>query len=112
YFARTRVHARDGFEPYFDGWSYERRRDGAFHPFASRHEGHREEPLVSILIRTVDRPAMLAAALASCANQTYRSLDVMVVEDGPERSRAVVESFRDRLAVRYHATGEKVGRAR
>ena len=112
YFATTRVRAGDGFAPHFDGWSYERRRDGAFHPFASRHEGHREEPLVSILIRTVDRPALLAAALTSCANQTYRNLDVMVVEDGPERSRALVESFRDRVPVRYHATGERVGRGR
>ena len=112
YFAATRVRPGNGFEPFFDGWSYERRRDGAFHPFASRREGQREEPLVSILIRTVDRPKLLAAALASCANQTYRNLDVMVVEDGPERSRGIVESFRDRLPVRYHATGERVGRGR
>jgi GT2 family glycosyltransferase len=112
YFATTRVRPSGGFQPHFDGWAYERRRDGAFHPFASRREGLRAEPVVSILIRTVDRPRQLAEALASCANQTYRNLDVMVVEDGRERSRAIVESFRDRLAIRYHATGEKVGRAR
>jgi len=112
YFAASRVRPTGRFAPRFEGWSYERRRDGAFHPFASRREDPREEPLVSILIRTVDRPRQLAAALASCANQTYRNLDVMVVEDGPERSRAVVESFRDRLPVRYFATGAKVGRAR
>jgi len=112
YFAASRVRATAGFAPHFEGWSYEHRRDGAFHPFASRREGARDEPLVSILIRTVDRPRQLAAALASCANQTYRNLDVMVVEDGPERSRETVESFRDRLSVRYFATGSKVGRAR
>jgi GT2 family glycosyltransferase len=111
-FAASRVHARPGFEPQFHHWSFEHRRDGAFHPFGSRREGSAPQPLVSILIRTVDRPRQLAEALASCANQTYRNLDVMVVEDGPDRSRAMVESFRDRLAVRYHATGDKVGRAR
>ena len=112
HFAASRVRANAGFAPHFDGWSYEHRREGAFHPFASRREGAREEPLVSILIRTVDRPRQLASALASCANQTYRNLDVMVVEDGPERSRETVESFRDHLSVRYFATGSKVGRAR
>ena len=112
YFAASRVRPTEKFTPHFEGWSYERRREGAFYPLASRREDPREEPLVSILIRTVDRPRQLADALASCANQTYRNLDVMVVEDGPERSRSVVESFRDRLPVRYFATGAKVGRAR
>ena len=69
-------------------------------------------PLVSILIRTVDRGAWLREALASCANQTYPSLEVVVIEDGPETSRAVVEEFAGRLAIRYRATGARGGRAR
>jgi len=67
---------------------------------------------VSILIRTVDRPARLREALTSCANQTWPRLEVVVIEDGPNRSEAVVAEFRDRLDVRYRATGESVGRAR
>ena len=35
-----------------------------------------------------------------------------MIEDGPESSRAIVEEFADRLAVRYRATGARVGRAR
>ncbi len=112
YFATSRVRPCAGFEPHFVGWDYEHRRDGAFHRFASRREGARAEPLVSVLIRTVDRPHQLTEALASCAHQTYRNLEVVVIEDGPERSRAIVESFGDRLAIRYRATGAKVGRAR
>jgi len=69
-------------------------------------------PKVSILIRTVDRPECLREALASCANQTHPNLEVVVVEDGPGRSRAVVEEFRGRLDIRYRATGNRVGRAR
>ena len=113
HFAWTRVASTANFRPHFGGWGYELRRDGAFHEFASsreRNDGPR--PLVSILIRTVDRSAWLREALLSCANQTYENLEVVVIEDGPEKSRAIVEEFADRLAIRYRATGERVGRAR
>ncbi|MGE5095276.1 MAG: glycosyltransferase family 2 protein [Betaproteobacteria bacterium] len=113
YFARSRVRPTADFHPVFSGWGYELRREGAFVPMRSRREaGARGEPLVSILIRTVDRPSWLREALASCANQTYANLEVVVVEDGPENSRGIVESFGDRLRIRYHATGQPVGRAR
>ncbi len=112
HFAGSRVRAAPGFEPHFAGWSYERRRDGAFLPFASKREAARPEPLVSVLIRTVGRPRQLAEALETCANQTYRNLEVVVIEDGPESSRAIVESFRGRVAIRYRVTGKRLGRAR
>jgi GT2 family glycosyltransferase len=113
YFVRTRVRPTASFHPVFSGWSYELRRDGAFIAMRSAREGANEErPLVSILIRTVNRPHWLREALASCANQTYGPIEVIVVEDGPERSREVVDAFRGQLDVRYLATGEHVGRAR
>jgi glycosyltransferase involved in cell wall biosynthesis len=112
-FARTRVRASGRFRPHFAGWGYETRRDGAFHRFASRRdEPGQAAPKVSILIRTMDRPDMLREALASCANQTYPNLEVVVIEDGPGRSQAVVDEFARRLDIRYRATGERVGRAR
>jgi GT2 family glycosyltransferase len=113
YFAWTSVWPTARFKPHFAGWSYELRRDGAFFEFASRRENpERERPLVSILIRTVDRAAWLREALLSCANQTYDNIEVVVIEDGPEKSRAIVAEFADRLTIRYRATGERVGRAR
>lgn len=113
YFARTRVKATESFHPVFVGWSYELRREGAFVEMRSgREPASPLRPLVSILIRTVYRPAWLREALASCANQTYGNVEVVVVEDGPDRSREVVDEFRGRLEIRYHATGERVGRAR
>jgi glycosyltransferase involved in cell wall biosynthesis len=69
-------------------------------------------PLVSILIRTVDRGAWLEQTLATVANQTWRNVEAVVIEDGPARSAAIVDRFRDRLNVRYRATGTKMGRAR
>jgi glycosyltransferase involved in cell wall biosynthesis len=68
-------------------------------------------PLVSILIRTCGRPGWLRQALASCAAQTWRPLEVIVVEGGAPVSRELVESFARCLDVRYHATGLATGRA-
>jgi hypothetical protein len=113
HFLLSRVSSTKDFQPRFSGWGYETRRDGAFHEFRSRRE--REggpRPKVSILIRTVNRAAWLREALASCANQTWENLEVVVVEDGPPHSRAIVDAFGDRLALVYEATGKSVGRSR
>ena len=113
YFYSTRVVPTAEFTPIFSGWNYEARRDGAFVPLRSRRESPRTDtPLVSILIRTVGRGAWLEQALATVANQTWRNIEAVVIEDGPVRSEAVVERFRDRLNIRYRATGTRVGRAR
>ena len=112
-FARTRVPSSARFRPHFARWDYEPRRDGAFVPFASKRDAPAAKgPLVSILIRTVDRPWGLREALESCAAQTYDNIEAIVIEDGPASSRAIAEEFSRRLTVRYHATGERVGRAR
>ena len=112
-FLGTRVGPGNGFLAQFAGWSYEERRDGAFHEMHSRRgKPPSGFPLVSILIRTKGRPAWLREALASCANQTYPNLEVVVVEDGPATSRGVIDEAGKRLRLRYHATGERVGRAR
>lgn len=97
---------RHGFRPSFYGWDYERIREGAFYPGEITREG----PLVSVLVRTVGRPAILEECLRSLRNQSYRNFEVIVVEDGEGISEALVrEGFQD-LKIRYMATGEKVGR--
>jgi GT2 family glycosyltransferase len=113
YFTASRVRATASFKPFFAGWSYEPRRQGAFHRFASgTQKAPCARPLVSILIRTCGRPALLREALASCAHQTYAPLEVVVIEDGPARSQAAIDEFADRLQIRYLASGAAVGRAR
>ena len=113
YFLRTRVCANAHFRPVFCGWSFELRRDGAFHAMRSRREsGAGVLPLVSILVRTKGRPAWLREALGSCAGQTYPRLEVIVVEDGPATSHAVIGEFAARIPIRYFDTGSRVGRAR
>jgi LmbE family N-acetylglucosaminyl deacetylase/glycosyltransferase involved in cell wall biosynthesis len=39
-------------------------------------------PLVSVIVRTMDRPQLLAEALASLAASTYRRVEVVLVNDG------------------------------
>ena len=41
-----------------------------------------ENPLVSIIVRTKDRPKLLKMALQSIACQTYRPIEVVLVNDG------------------------------
>ena len=113
YFLATRVLPTASFTPQFNGWSYEERRDGAFVAFRSQRENSPgQQPLVSILIRTVGRGAWLKEALTTVANQTWRNVEAVVIEDGPPRSLPIVEAFRDRLEIVYSATGTPVGRAR
>ena len=45
----------------------------------------REGPRVSVVVRTRDRPALLAEALASLAEGAYRRAEVVLVNDGGER---------------------------
>lgn len=66
-------------------------------------------PLVSVIIRTCNRPGSLRQTLESLRAQTARNFEVLVAEDGPAHSRAVCEAFSD-LPLTYFATGEKVGR--
>lgn len=118
-FRLTKVRPTAAFAPEFRGWNYELRRDGAFHVFQSKRRAAAvranpattELPLVSILIRTCNRPAWLRQALESVVAQTYRPLEVVVVEDGPPNAESVVMEFAERIPVRYQSTGERVGRA-
>ena len=49
--------------------------------------------LVTIVIRTCDRRAMFERAIASVAAQTYRALEIVVVNDGSEPVEDVVEGY-------------------
>ena len=55
---------------------------------------------VTVVIRTKDRPALLAEALASVAAETHRPVEAVVVNDGGADVAGVVSSFADRLDVR------------
>jgi len=56
-------------------------------------------PVVSVLIPTFNRPRYLYGALASALNQSYRNLQVIVINDGGEYVDDIVDSFNDQRIV-------------
>lgn len=92
----------------FCGWNYEIHRLG--------HDFHNalplETPLVSIIVRTNQRPEMLKEALTTIKNQTYQNLEIIVVEDGSPKSKELVENNFKSSNIKYYATNEKVGRTK
>lgn len=69
------------------------------------------QPLVSVIIRTCQQPAMLRRTLESLRWQTYRNFEVVLVEDGEAASGFLAEEFPD-LTIRYQATGTRLGRGK
>ncbi len=75
----------------FRGMDYEIVRDGAFVAATAIPDC---PPLVSIVIRTYrGRAPILRQAIASALQQTYPAIEVVVVEDGGDEMRAIVEAF-------------------
>ena len=57
-------------------------------------------PSITVVVRTRNRPQLLAQALASLALQDYPGLDVVVINDGGSPVAEVADRFGGRLAVR------------
>ncbi len=66
--------------------------------------------LVSIIVRTCGNTHVLGRALQSIQHQTYRNIEVIVVEDGPNLSEQFVKNSCGDLRYVYHATGKRQGR--
>lgn len=65
-------------------------------------------PRVSVIVRTKDRPRLLAEALESLRAQTFRDFEVVVVNDGGAEPRPEAEG----LSLRVVSTEPPRGRAR
>lgn len=93
---------------------YEQQREGAFWEAKKPAVAADELPLVSIVTRTVaGRDQLLKQAGLTVLNQTYPNIEWVVVEDGGEAQRPIVESLmdgRDGVKVTYEGL-EKVGRS-
>ena len=94
--------------PNFIGFDYAPIRDGAFYV----NEFSKEKPLVSIIVRTCGRPEVLRETLMSLRYQTYKNIEIVVVEDGPDcAGKMIKEDFSD-LNILYHAMGKNYGRSK
>lgn len=62
---------------------------------ASVHKAEVDD-LVSVVIPTRDRPELLARAISTVVSQTYRSLEILIVDDASERDvKSVVDDCQD-----------------
>ena len=68
-------------------------------------------PLVSIVVRTYKKADSLRKTLECIRHLDYPRFEVIVVEDGAPEAEAMIRSEYSDLPIRYHATGENIGRA-
>lgn len=68
-------------------------------------------PLVSVIVRTQNRCALLREALQSLVSQTYTHLEVIVVNDGGENCDAVLQQFQSILSLEVITLPQSMGRA-
>ena len=76
----------------------------------SSPENDHAQPMVSVICRTTNR-ALLAEAIASIENQTYRPLEVILVDATGEGISDKKLSAGD-VPIRTISSGEQLGRAR
>jgi glycosyltransferase involved in cell wall biosynthesis len=67
-------------------------------------------PVVSVLIPTFNRPQSLYEALISVLKQSYENLQVIVINDGGEDVRSIINSFNDSRLI-YINRKENYGKA-
>lgn len=110
YFCKRRnvVGKSKDFKPCFIGFDYEKIREGAFYENVLPVS----DDLVSVIVRTCGRPDVLRENLISIRNQTYKNIEVVIVEDGPDTSKSMIETEFNDLNIIYQATGDKVGRSK
>jgi glycosyltransferase involved in cell wall biosynthesis len=67
-------------------------------------------PLVTIIVDNYNYAAFVGTAIRSALDQTYPNLEVVVVDDGStDGSRAVIESFGDRIHAVFQANQGQSG---
>ena len=92
----------------FIGFDYSGVKDGAFY----EKKKITTNPLVSILVRTCGRPDTLRETLISIRNQTYKNIEVVVVEDGPSKSKQMINKEFNDLNIKYYSFEKQVGRCK
>lgn len=108
FFNRTKLGKDKRFQATFFGTDYSLRREGSYYTNRFPKSG----ALVSIIVRTCGRPDVLRETMQSLRLQTYHNIEIVVVEDGQDVSRKMLESEFSDLNIIYKASGEKVGRSK
>src|SRR5687767_6466592 len=75
----------------------------------SSHDGALSGPLVSVILPVYNRAGWVARAVESVFSQTYRHVELLVIDDGStDNTREVLENFGPRLTIlkQSHAGAE------
>jgi GT2 family glycosyltransferase len=109
-FLLTRKRSQFAFP--FHGFDYVLTRPGAFYEY--KKEPPEKDYLVSIITRTHgDQKCWLREAIASVLNQTYKNIELIVVEDGGDKAKLFIEEIASacsQIKIKYFSLG-KVGRS-
>jgi GT2 family glycosyltransferase len=68
-------------------------------------------PLVSVVVRTCNRPALMLEAVKSVLAQSYGNIEVVLVEDGPAECAPYLDQLVDDGRLTYVPLGRTRGRA-
>lgn len=104
-----RVPLRGAFP--FRGFDYDMRREGAFYDIS---ETKKSGLLVSVITRTYrGREHYLKECVASVLNQTYKNIEHIIVEDGGDTHRELIEKIQGTYsgASMFYFSQEKLGRS-
>ncbi|NLA39741.1 MAG: glycosyltransferase [Methanomicrobiales archaeon] len=74
------------------------------------YNSYNSNSLVSVILRTVNRPALLMQSLTSLANQSFKQFEVILVNDGGEDVQNIVDVFSPYFPIRYVFHQESKGR--
>jgi len=79
-----------------------------------RHKSPRSlawKPMISVIVRTKDRPYALRRALNSLANQTFRDFEIVLVNDGGASLKDLLLEYAPYLDINYVHFPESIGRS-
>jgi len=71
---------------------------------------HKSDMLVSVIVRTLNRPELLQKALTSLSNQTLKVFEVVVVNDGGDNISSSLSKFENHYPVDYVHNNKSYGR--
>lgn len=78
--------------------------------FSAFTEKRNNRPLVSVIVRTKDRPILLRDTLSSIVMQSYPNLEIVLVNDGEEDLTNIVNEFKEFTNIQYIKLNENRGR--
>lgn len=78
--------------------------------FSAFSQSDEDNPLVSVIVRTKDRPFLLRDTLSSIVMQSYSNIEIVLVNDGDNDLSEIVEEYGKYIPIQYIKLKEARGR--